>query len=85
MDPATLNGTTTNFTVKTATGGVSVPGTVSYNASTRIATFTPTQPAPPATALLPGTSYTVTITPGAKDLAGLGLAGNFSFSFRTAP
>ena len=79
MDPTTLNGTTTNFTVKTTAGSVSVAGTVSYNVSTRIATFTPTLP------LAPSTNYTVTITSGAKDLAGNGLAGNFTFTFQTAP
>ena len=79
MNPATLNGTLTNFTVRTTVGSVAVLGTVSYNATTRIATFTPTAN------LAPNTGYTVTITSGATDLAGNGLAGNFIFTFTTGP
>ena len=79
MDPATLNGTLTNFTVKTTAGSINVPGTVSYNTTTRVATFTPT------VALLANTGYTVTVTTGAKDLAGNGLTGNFTFLFTTSP
>jgi len=79
MNPATLNGTLTNFTVRTTVGSIAVVGTVSYNASTRIATFTPTGP------LTPSTNYTVTITSGAQDTAGNGLTGNFTFTFQTAP
>jgi hypothetical protein len=63
MDPTTL--TTGTFTL--VTGGASVTGTVTYNAVSNIATFTP------ATALAAGSTYTATIT-GAKDLAGNGLA-----------
>ena len=77
MNPATLNGTLTNFTVRTTTGSVPVVGTVSYNATTRIATFTP------SANLAPNTGYTVTITSGATDLAGNGLTGNFIFQFTT--
>lgn len=79
MNPSTLNGTLTNFTVKTTVGSVTVLGTVSYNVSTRIATFTPTA------ILAPNTGYTVTITSGATDLAGNGLAVNSLFSFTTGP
>jgi hypothetical protein len=79
MNPTTLNGTLTNFTVKTTVGSINVPGTVSYNTSTRIATFTPTAP------LAAGTGYTVTVTTGAKDIAGNGLTGNFTFAFTTSP
>jgi methionine-rich copper-binding protein CopC len=79
MDPTTLNGTLTNFTVKTTVGSVPVPGTVSYNNATRTATFTPTA------SLAANTNYTVTVTSGAKDTAGNGLAGNFTFTFQTAP
>jgi methionine-rich copper-binding protein CopC len=80
MDPTTLNGTLTNFTVKTTAGSIPVAGTVSYNAATRVATFTPT-----ANLAAGSTNYTVTVTSGAKDLAGNGLAGNFSFTFTTVP
>ena len=79
MNPATLNGTLTNFTVRTTTGSIPVTGTVSYNVSTRIATFTPTVP------LAANTNYTVTITSGAQDTAGNGLTGNFIITFQTAP
>lgn len=79
MNPATLNGTTTNFTVRTTVGSLPVAGTVSYNTTTRIATFSPTGN------LAANTGYTVTITTGAQDLAGNGLAGNFVITFTTAP
>ena len=69
MNPTTLNGTLTNFTVRTAVGQSPVAGTVSYNTTTRIATFSPTN-------LAANTGYTVTITSGATDLAGNGLAVN---------
>ncbi|HMA20620.1 MAG TPA: Ig-like domain-containing protein, partial [Gemmatimonadaceae bacterium] len=77
MDPTTVNGTT--FTLKTTVGSIAVIGTVSYNTTTRIATFTPTA------ALTANTGYTATVTTGAKDLAGNPLAVNASFSFTTAP
>jgi methionine-rich copper-binding protein CopC len=77
MDAATINGTT--FTVKTTVGSTPVAGSVSYNAATRTAIFNPTG------TLTANTGYTVTITSGAKDLAGNGLAGSFSFVFTTAP
>ena len=79
MNPATLNGTLTNFTVKTTVGSITVTGTVAYNATTRIATFTPTAN------FAPNTGYTVTITSGATDLAGNGLAVNSIFTFTTGP
>ncbi|MEO5589212.1 MAG: Ig-like domain-containing protein, partial [Gemmatimonadaceae bacterium] len=77
MNPTTVNGST--FMVRTTVGSIAVAGTVSYNAATRIATFTPTA------ALAPSTNYTVTVTTGAKDLAGNGLTGNFTFAFTTGP
>jgi hypothetical protein len=79
MNPATLNGTLTNFTVKTTVGSIPVAGTVSYNISTRTAVFTPTS------LLAASTGYTVTVTSGAKDLAGNGLVTDSIFSFQTAP
>src|SRR5437016_607365 len=71
MDPLTI--TTANFTLKQGTAAVA--GTVSYAGVT--ATFTP------ASVLAPVTAYTATITTGAKDLAGNGLAANFNWSFTT--
>jgi len=79
MDPATINGTT--FTLRTTVGGVAVTGTVSYNVSTRVATFT----LPSGVLLAAGTSYTATVTTDARDTAGNRLAGTFTFSFTTAP
>jgi hypothetical protein len=80
MNPATLNGTLTNFTVMTTLGSVNVPGTVSYKISTKTATFLPT-----GGSFAGSTGYTVTVTSGAKDLAGNGLAGNFTITFQTRP
>jgi hypothetical protein len=74
MNPATIN--TTTFTL--ATGSTSVAGTVTYDAATNIATFTP------SAALSAGTLYTATITTGAQDQFGNGLTANFTWSFTTA-
>jgi hypothetical protein len=70
MDPLTI--TTANVTV------AGVTGTVTYNAASRIATFTP------ASNLAAGTTYTATITTGVKDLAGNALASAFTWTFTTA-
>jgi len=75
MNPATI--TTSTFTV-TAPGG-SVTGKVTYDPSSDTATFTPD---PPGLAL--NTTYTATITTGAKDTFGNGLTANFVWSFMTA-
>ena len=64
MDPLTLNAAT--FTVQ-PTGpplGALVLGTVTYNALTNVATFTP------LSNLASSTTYTAIVTTGAKDLAG---------------
>lgn len=76
MDPATINGTT--FTViNTTLGGTPVAGNVTYAAVGNTATFTPT-------ASLPANStFTATITNGAKDLAGNALASNLVWTFAT--
>ena len=71
MDPATIN----SSTVIVKQGGTVIPGTVTYSGTT--ATFTPTD------ALLALTEYTVTITTGAKTLAGIALAANVVSSFTT--
>jgi hypothetical protein len=72
MDPLTI--TTTNFTV-TGPGSTPVIGTVAYVGTT--ATFTPTL------GLAPNTTFTATVTTGAKDMAGNPLASNFTWTFRT--
>lgn len=71
MDPTTISGTT--FMVKIGT--TPVLGTVSYSGTT--ATFTP------SSNLNSNTTYTATITTGAKNLAGVPLANNYVWSFST--
>jgi hypothetical protein len=72
MTPATISAAT--FTV-TGPGGVAVPGAISY--SGLVATFTPTAN------LDYDTLYTATITTGAEDLAGTGLASSTVWTFTT--
>ncbi len=71
MDPLTISGTT--FTVKIGT--TTVLGSVSYSGTT--ATFTP------SSNLNTNTTYTATITTGAKNLAGVALANNYVWTFNT--
>ena len=73
MNPATI--TTSSFTL--SNGGANVSGTVSYAASTMVATFTP------SVALAPSASFTATITTAAQDQFGNGLATDFVWSFTT--
>src|ERR1700687_4680927 len=75
MNPATI--TTTTFTLSGPGGGVT--GTVAYDATTSIATFTP-----PAASLTPSTTFTATITTGVADTFGNHLAANFTWSFTTS-
>jgi len=71
-------------TISTSTFAVSGPGvtpvvgTVSYNSSTHIATFTPTS------ALTASTAYAATVTTGAKDVAGNAMESNRVWNFTTA-
>jgi hypothetical protein len=76
MTPASID--TTTFTLKATTSGTAVTGTVAYVAAGSTATFTPTA------SLAPTTEYTATITTGAEDLAGTGLATNYVWTFTTA-
>jgi len=71
MDPTTINGT--NFTVKQ--GLTLVTGTVSYNNT--IASFTPTSN------LTANTTYSCTITTGAKNVSGTPISANYVWSFTT--
>jgi hypothetical protein len=75
MNPATI--TTSTFTL-TGPGGAAVSGTVTYVATSNIATFKP------SSALALNTVYTATITTGAADTFGNQLAANFVWSFTTA-
>ena len=72
MDPLTLS--TTTFTLKQGT--TPVIGAVTYSGTT--ASFNPTM-----VALSPNTVYTATITTGAKNVAGIGLAIDHVWSFTT--
>lgn len=70
MDQLTISPVT--FTV------AGVTGLVTYDAVSRIATFTP------SANLDVNTTYTATVTTGAKDLAGNALAADYVWSFTTA-
>jgi hypothetical protein len=66
----------TNFTlINTSIGGTAVTGTIVYTGTTGV--FTPT------VNLLPSTTYTATITNGAKDPSGIRLVSNYVWSFTT--
>jgi hypothetical protein len=71
MDPLTIN--TATFLFKQ--GATVVPGTTSYSGLNAVFT--------PATALMPNTTYTATVTTGAKDLAGNALALAYVWSWTT--
>ena len=78
MDASTINATT--FTVTDA--GVAVAGTVSYNATTRVARFAATSP----TGFAPSRTFVATIrsgSTGVKDVAGNPLAADRVFGFTT--
>ncbi len=71
MDPATFNGAT----VTLQQGETPISGRLTYTDST--ATFIP------ASTLEKGKPYTATVTTGAKDSAGNGLASNYAWGFTT--
>ena len=74
MDASTI---TTSFTV--STGGSNISGTVSYNSTTKTATFTPS-----GNLSFP-TTYTATITTDVRDSAGAAImVSNYTWSFTTA-
>ncbi|MHB1688960.1 MAG: Ig-like domain-containing domain, partial [Ignavibacteriaceae bacterium] len=73
MDASTI--TTATFTLMQGTTPIS--GFVSYSGTTAIFA--------PASNLAPNTTYTATITTGAKDLAGNALVNNYVWSFTTGP
>jgi hypothetical protein len=75
MNPTTI--TTANFTLA-GPGVTAVTGTVAYDVPNKMAIFTATSN------LAPNTTFTATITTGAKDLADNALASNFAWSFTTA-
>lgn len=74
MDQSTI--TTGTFTLANATlGGIVIPGTVSYTGVTAVFI--------PLNSLSPNTTYTASISTGAKDLAGNSIVSNYYWSFTT--
>jgi hypothetical protein len=73
INPATINSTT--FTVSGPSGAIA--GTVTYNSTGSVATFTP------SANLANSTLYTATITTGAQNLVGEGLVSNYTWTFTT--
>jgi hypothetical protein len=74
--------TTATLLLRDDTTLASIPGTVSYDASTRVATLTP------ATLLTPLTTYRVTVKGGAGgvlDFGGVQMVASDTWTFRTAP
>ena len=76
MDPSTI--TTANFNIRISASGQILAGTVTYNATTRVAEFIPSSPLPNLTQL------TTTVTTGVKDLAGNAMTSAFTASWTTA-
>jgi hypothetical protein len=80
---ASASFTSSTFALRDA-GGNTVAGVVSYNGTTRVATFNPTG----TLALSGGTVYTATVRGGAAgvtDAAGNALAADSAWTFTTAP
>jgi Ice-binding-like/Bacterial Ig-like domain len=78
MTASTITATGT-FTLAVAGGGVAVPGTVTYDAVSDTAIFTPTA------ALAINTPYTATITTAAQSAQGNALPANYAWNFSTGP
>src|SRR6185369_1543730 len=74
MNAATISAATFSLS---GPGATPVPGTVSYSAPTHVTTFTPTS------ALAASTTFTATITTGARDVAGNAMAVNKVWTFTT--
>lgn len=75
MNPATINQSTFQLAL---TAGATLAGSVSYTDAGHAARFAPTSE------FLPSTSYTATMTVGARDLRGNALVSPFVWSFTTA-
>jgi hypothetical protein len=76
MDAATLSTATYTLT----SGSLPLTGSVTYNTSSKVATFTLGGVA----TLAPGRTYTATVTTGATDLAGNNMAANSAWNFTTS-
>lgn len=77
MTPATITAAGT-FTLKATTAGTNVPGTVTMNSASTVATFTPT-----AAALTANTKYTATVTTAAKNAGGTAMPKTVAWTFTT--
>jgi hypothetical protein len=75
-------GTTVQFTL-TGPGGVLVPGTLSYNATSNTATFAPTSTTAGQPGLATNTTYAATLS-GAQNLSGTPMPSPYSWTFTTA-
>jgi hypothetical protein len=75
MDQSSLNNST--VTLKVTATSAAVSGVIAYNTGTNTVAFYPSVP------LAYSTQYTLTISTGAKDLAGNGLASPATVSFTT--
>jgi hypothetical protein len=75
MDPSTI----TSATFGVSAGGTAVPGVVSYDATSMLATFVPAN----AAGFAPGTTFVATVSTGVTDLAGNALAVDKVWSFGT--
>lgn len=76
MNPATIDATT--FSLTPLGGSALIPASVSYNASTRVATLTT------SSALSVDTSYTAVLTQGVMSNTGISLGCIFAFNFKTS-
>jgi len=76
MSPATINAGTFKLT---GPGVTPVAGTITHDVPNKIFAFTPTA------SLALNTAYTATITTGAQDASGNGLASDFVWTFTTSP
>ena len=72
-----MQSSTISLTLENSSGS-SMAGSVSYNSTTNVVTFTPTS------ALAPNTTYTVTVS-GAESMSGVAMTAPFSCSFTTSP
>ena len=78
-----VQSSTIQFTL-TGPGGVSVPGSVSYNSSTNTATFIPTAAVlGTSPGMSPGTAYTATVS-GTQNVSGVAMTSPYAWSFTTA-
>lgn len=76
MNPATINAT--SFSLAPLGGALLIPASVTYNATTKVATLTT------SSALLANTSYTAVIQSTVTSAAGIPIGCAFAWTFKTA-